>query len=170
MRVDLRNPAAVTCGDRAVTVTAPDVVTVVGGGPARSVRIPGLDASDVAFVACGAGDVFVVGETTPELWVVRLDDLAVRRVAVLDRLDFAGGYDPGGLHRVVFHALPGDNVLVEYEVGLALLGEGRTKRWELVHDDLTARVVVAGDDTVTVDSENGRYAVRLADGERVPSG
>ncbi len=83
----------------------------------------------------------------------------------LARLDLKG-YDPGGLHRIVFHPTP-ESILIETEVGI-VCATGRGIRWQYVHGDLTVRVINVRPDTILLIGEEGRsIEVQLRDGREI---
>lgn len=133
---DLNEAPEIRCGGAVVRFALPDVVTVEHGGRTRAEALDGLGDSNLFAAHCVGGRLFVVGETSPLVWVVDVDALTVTQTARLDRLDLEGRYDPGGMHRVTFRTLDGDEVLVEHELGVAQLGPDGRLLWERVHDDV----------------------------------
>ena len=114
----------------------------------------------------GGGILCLVGSEGSEVIVAVPGEGRVAVVGTLDRLDMSDSYDPGGLHRVEMHELPGSaDVLIEYEFGIARLDASERKlAWQKVHGDLTNRVTGLSDDCVWLVGENVRFGHRLSDG------
>jgi hypothetical protein len=88
----------------------------------------------------------------------------LRPVGELERLDFRGGIDPGGFHWVEYHELPGGDVLIVFEVGLARINSAGRLLWQRVHDDITARLQRIDPDAVWLKGEGEAFGFRLSDG------
>ncbi len=167
--LELPDEARVEAAGGVVELPAPGIVAVAGPGGQGSLTVPGLETSDSVEVWCGEGWCVVVGLQHPAVVVARPAEGEVAVSGELERLDLSGGYDPGGLERVEFHELPGGDVLVVHELGLARVSPPPASaiRWQRTHDDLTARVERIDDQAVWFRAESDRFAYRLADGTEI---
>jgi hypothetical protein len=121
-------------------------------------------AADPTLYAWTNGEWFaVVGSAAPDLVIGVPEEHRMQIVGQLDRLDFEGGYDPGGLYRVTFVEVEENDVLVLHEFGAARLSRDRGLIWQRTHRDVMARGLVEGD-RVAFQSEWGSFAYRLSDG------
>jgi hypothetical protein len=150
-----------------ITVTPPDAITVSGPGGEASLTVPDLAEGDSVEVWCGDDWCCLVGEKSKALLVARPAAGSLTIAGELERLDFEGGYDPGGMHRVEFYELPGGDVLLVHELGVARVSPDAGVVWQRGHDDITARVDVIESDAVWLQGENDRFAYSLQDGQTV---
>jgi hypothetical protein len=166
-RIELGRAPTDLSSDGSVRLEPPCTVVVQAGD--SSVAL--LEAGDL----CNGGDIEVlegdriiclVGSEGSGVVVAEPDRGRVAVVGILDRLDMSDGYDPGGLHRVVIHELPGSaDVLIEYEFGIARVDVAeRELAWQQVHGDLTNRVTRLSADHVRLEGENTQFGHRLSDG------
>ncbi|MFI6680473.1 hypothetical protein [Kribbella sp. NPDC050470] len=134
------------------------VVLVEGALGASEVVDPGLGDGDGLVVVAFDRWMVALGEESRALLTWDVAEPSLRVVAEVARLELSG-YDPGGLRRMI--EVGHDSVLVETEVGMALVCFGGRIAWQRVHGDLTARVTGVDDGVVEVRSESGvsRYAI-----------
>lgn len=163
-----REATTIPCGGATLTFDPDGSVTVSSGDGFRTVQLPGLARSAVVEVWCGAGVAFFVGEMDSSVWYVRAAERRITKATDVDRLDLAGGYDPGGLHRVEFRELEGGDVLLVYELGLACLSADGTCRWHPSHDELAARVERLSDGAVWLQGEHGAFGFHVGTGRPLP--
>lgn len=162
--LDIDERPLVSCGNGVVELAPPSLITVRLGDDAVTRDLPDLQSSSLVTVQCHRGRLFALGEKSAVVWVADPHALTVRETARLDRLDYEGRYDPGGMHRIEFHELGDGDLLVEFELGVARLSAGGDLRWQRVHDDVTARVVTIGPNDVVLKAESDTLVVRLTDG------
>lgn len=160
----------ISCAGGTLTFDPDGSVTVSSGDGVRTVHLPGLVPSGFVEVWCGAGVAFFVGEKDSSVWYVRPAEWRITKATDVDRLDFAGAYDPGGLHRVEFRELEGGDVLLGYELGLARLSADGTCRWHRSHDELAARVERLSDGEVWLKGEYGPFGFDLGTGRPLRDG
>ncbi len=154
---------------RALRLCPPCTVQVGAPDSAISLDVAGLARSNWIEAWLADRWALLVGLESPEVVVVQPSKRSISVVGHLDRLDLDVGYDPGGLHRVEFHELAPDAVLVEYEFGVARVDIGAGIVWHVIHGDITTRVVERDADRVWLEGEYNRSAYWLVDGTLAPS-
>ena len=121
------------------------------------------------WVNTATGVLLVAAQLSESLYVVDLPAQRVREVDVLLRDDFED------LRFLGMHPADDGSLLVLYERGLVCIDPGGNARWHRLHDDLSARLLMAADGVVLIEtqwplSEAGRRtSYRLSDGEELPS-
>lgn len=166
-RIELGRAPTDLSSDGSVRLEPPCTVVVRAGDSSVALLEAGdlCDSGEIEVLE-GDGIICLVGSEGSGVVVAEPDRGRVAVVGTLDRLDLSDGYDPGGLHRVVIHELPGSaDVLIEYELGIARVDvAGRKLAWQQVHGDLTKRVTRLSTDHVWLEGENTRFGHRLSDG------
>lgn len=150
-----------------IMIASSGVVSIASQGRQDAVGVPGFRRDTYLDAYVGEAWACVVGPRSEEVVVADFDACTIRVVGMLNRLDLIlsdDHYDPGGMGRVAFHALPNDDVLIETEIGVAKLSRLRGLVWQRVHDDATCRVTELHTDLVWLTGENARFAYRLSDG------
>ncbi len=168
--IDIRTPATVPCASGVLRFEPGGIVTLVGaGGSECCVLVTELELSNFVEFWCGESWACFLGLKSGALWCAWPLTGKLAQVSRLDRLDLQDQYDPGGLHRVAFQELPGGDLLIIHEVGLARVSSNGNLCWQQVHDQLAAHFDKLGDDAVWFRGEYERFGFRLVDGRPVVS-
>lgn len=167
---DLRATPSVAVGEATLSFGHQGVV-VLRHADAEVVRAKIDDLTSGVFVEVWVGDgyAYFVAEEGKAVWRADAARETLSDVATLDRLDFQGGYDPGGLHRVEFRALAEGDVLVVYEYGLVRLGREGELHWHRVHGDVAAHLSHISEGVAWYRNEHNEFGIRLDDGGHVLS-
>lgn len=150
-------PAGIVHIDRDGTVS-------VGQPPLCSLEVPGFRCEDEFIVYATDSWICVFGLTAKEVVAARPDRREVAIAGQLDRLDFEGGYDPGGLHRVRVVPVDDGQIVVEYELGVAAVSKPAGLMWQHVHDDVTCVIADVAGDVIRLTCETSSMALALSDG------
>ncbi len=122
-----------------------------------------LADTDDLTIAAFARWMVALGDASHTLVTWDVADPSLRAMGQIDRLELTG-YDPGGLRRVRMVRVDDESVLVETEVGLALVRFGGFIVWQFVHDDITSRIRGVHDGVVEVRSESALSRFAISDG------
>lgn len=149
-----------------IGLSAPGTIAVSGPEGSGSLTLPGLARSDSLEIWCGERWCLLVGLQHPTVVAARPTDGEIVVLGDVERLDLGDGYDPGGLERVEFHELPGGDVLVVTELGVARVSSPPipVMVWQRTHDDLTARVDRVDKASVWFDADGDHFGFDLDDG------
>lgn len=168
--IDIRLTATVPCAGGILRFDPDGVVTLIDAeGSECSVVVTGLELSNFVEFWCGESWMCFLGMKSGALWCAWPLSGKIAQISRLDRLDLQDQYDPGGLHRVAFQELPGGDLLIVHEIGLARISPDGTLCWQQVHDQLAAHFERLGDDVVWFQGEYGRFGFRLVDGRPIVS-
>lgn len=166
--VEITVPATVACAGGQLRFEEDGRVALIGPeGRETSVSVPEHKLSNFIELWCGPGWACFVGSKSRSLWCVWPASGTLACVGELERLDLRGRYDPGGLHRVEFHELPGGDLLVVYEFGLARLTAAGRLCWQQVHEQLTAHLDGVEAGVAWFQGEDERFGFRVDNGHRV---
>jgi hypothetical protein len=166
--LDVQKPLSVECARGAIHFDPGGWVTVSSPGmPESRKKFPDLLLSNFVEFWCGDDWACFVGEKGKTVWFARPSTSTLAEIMELDRLDFEGGYDPGGLHSVEFHGLADGDLLIVYELGLARVGSDGTARWQKVHDQISAHLDHLGNGIAWFRGEYENFGFDLADGHWV---
>ncbi len=163
--IDIRESATVSCAGGRLRFDPDGHVTLFGvGGFPYSVAVIDLKLSNFVELWCSNNWACFLGLKSRVPWGVWPAIGKLSQVAQLDRLDLQEHYDPGGLHRVEFHELPGGDLLVVHEVGLARINPSGILCWQQVHDQLAAQFDRCDGDVVWFHGEYERFGFSLVNG------
>jgi hypothetical protein len=140
-------------------------VTFRGEGLASAmVPMPELRTETHVEIYIGRNHAYFAGLEAETVWFVRTLVGDIVEALRLDRLDLRDHYDPGGLRYVSFHELPGGDVVIVYELGLARLDANGRVCWHRVHDQLTLQLARITASVAWFRDEDGDIAFGLDDG------
>jgi hypothetical protein len=166
--LEVRERTSVPCAGFTLTFGGDGSVTLSAhGGDDRTIHVPDLGLSNFVELWCAPDAAFFVGQKGRGLWHVDPVRARARQVATLNRLDLAGRYDPGGLHRVKFDELDDGDLLIVHELGVLRVARGGSCRWQQSHDQLGARVERIADGVVWFKGEYESFGFDLVDGRPV---
>lgn len=166
--IDFQSPICVACAGATLKFEPGGRVELASpGAPPLSATATGLELSNFVELWCGDDRAYFIGLKSKALWYVRPSRGQFTRVMEVDRLDLAGGYDPGGLHLVKFIGLPGGDLLVVHELGAARVSPEGSAKWQQGHDQLSAHYDAVDDNAVWFQGEYERFGFDLGDGHPV---
>ena len=166
--LNTRDSAVIQCAGGELRFDGEDRVSLTGiHGHRRTVVSPELALSLWVELWCGDTFIYFVGEKGRSVWYADVTVPVLRKTTELERLDFGGGYDPGGLHRVEFNKLGDDDLLLLYELGLARLTASGETLWQRVHDQLPARLDRVADGVIWLLGEYEPFGFAVSDGRPV---
>jgi len=161
--IDLTRLRAVDHGWLRLRIDGSDQVVVSFDDRQERLVVPGLARSNFVEVWANERWACLIGLRAREI-VVCSESGSVEIAGELARLDLGAGYDPGGLERIEFHEVDDENLLIEYEVGVALVSCTTGLVWQRVHNDVTCRLQHIEDEVAWIACEQDSFGYRIADG------
>jgi hypothetical protein len=163
---EISKQVKVRCGRSAVRIVPPATV-LLEDNEAVEVEVPDLAGSNFLEVWEGQGWCCLIGLKGKTAIVIHCDQAQLRTVGPIERLDLGSSYDPGGFERIDFVDLPGGDVLIVHEIGVARVGSDGSLKWQRTHDDLTARHRGLHKDVIRFEGEHDRFGFNVGTGDPV---